>query len=262
MRDENLLAALEAQTLQNLGHDIPSGSTELYAEGTANGDVTATPLPLPNGSDAPTTQTAPTTPPVPVSQNASFPGPVSTAYQSFADPTIDRGAVMKVRDKAMATAPNYRMADSCSTCTASAYDSSLGEACCKLYNIPILTNYVCDNYSGYTAPAKFSEKLAEQELSEPAAEPTPAEVPVTDAVEALQVTPADLELFAQAQELANSYKGKRSKKVYAIAAYKKAYKEKHSTLTGAFKLNRPMTDLEKEELQAKARALYAELVQQ
>jgi len=131
--------------------------------------------------------------------------------------------------------PNYRPGPACATCAASMWNIEYQTAVCQIYNVPILSSYICDKYVAFQAPT--SSSYANQESKEALSQTTKdyKETAESEQAEAKDgenystVEPSDKRLYANIAALVKAKKNmtEQDKAAYTVLAYKKEYKRKY-----------------------------------
>lgn len=141
---------------------------------------------------------------------------VKPQVQNLADP--DMYSYWSAHES-IETIPNYRASDSCSNCAYATWDSAMGEPSCRMYRVPIISSYICDEY------------LNPDELIEPDADETPEDYSeLQPLIEKFSIQVTEPQLLSEVVKSLTVPTDQPDYALRALRGYLQAYKLKHNAL--------------------------------
>lgn len=145
---------------------------------------------------------------------------------NFSDPYYVQACSEVMKNQPLPNIPNYRPGPACANCIASSWNQEFKVAVCKIYNTPILSSYICDEYTSF-------EDVLEEEVEEEGGE---LQEEVTESMEEFSAQPADPDLYQRVLQKAVSREGFSTvdQEAYAATLYELAYASKYGKAKKAY----------------------------
>lgn len=142
---------------------------------------------------------------------------------NFSDPYHVQACSEVMKNQPLPNIPNYKPGPACANCIASCWNQEFKVAVCKIYNTPILSSYICDEY------VSFEDVLGEEVEEE-------NEVEAEESAEEFSAQPADPDLYQRVFQKALNREGFSSvdQETYAATLYELAYASKYGKAKKAY----------------------------